>query len=222
VNPLPLSCPPRLQPLWRAATVDAVVGELRHDLNNKLSSIRNCAFYLRRRAEKSNGLLDEPRVKEFFALIETELDACHQLLAPAPISDAGASGPSDGLGTLLSRLVGGLTLPPAIDVVVGELPPSAELHGKVTLALEVAIFALLEGAIARLPAGGTVRIGARRDLAGVWVDVEHSAEASAGPQTQQLRIAERLASLWGGKLAASEGDGRSRASLWVSAPRQEV
>lgn len=55
---------------------------LRHDLRNKLASVRNASFYLRRRVEKdATNLAEDPRVPTFFRLTGTELDAAEAILA---------------------------------------------------------------------------------------------------------------------------------------------
>jgi signal transduction histidine kinase len=61
------------------AIVAEVLSLLRHDLRNKLATVRNAAFYLERRAEKT-PLWGEPRVPSFFKMIESELEAVESML----------------------------------------------------------------------------------------------------------------------------------------------
>jgi signal transduction histidine kinase len=61
------------------AVVTEVLSWLRHELNNKLASVRNAAFYLERRAETA-PIWSEPRVPKFFQLIDSELEAAETLL----------------------------------------------------------------------------------------------------------------------------------------------
>jgi signal transduction histidine kinase len=61
------------------AIVAEVLSHLRHELRNKLASVRNAAFYLERRAEKT-ALWGEARVPSFFKLIENELEAAESLM----------------------------------------------------------------------------------------------------------------------------------------------
>jgi signal transduction histidine kinase len=61
------------------AVVAEVLALLRHELRNKLATVRNAAFYLERRAEKS-AFWGEARVPSFFKLIESELEAAEALM----------------------------------------------------------------------------------------------------------------------------------------------
>jgi signal transduction histidine kinase len=62
--------------VWEATAV------LRHDLRNKLASVRNASFYLRRRVEQQAAELvaRDPRVTTFFELSTSELDAAETIL----------------------------------------------------------------------------------------------------------------------------------------------
>jgi signal transduction histidine kinase len=66
------------RPEQRAVAAE-VLALLRHDLRNKLATVRNAAFYLERRAEKT-ALWTETRVPSFFKLIETELEAAESMM----------------------------------------------------------------------------------------------------------------------------------------------
>src|SRR6185295_18812353 len=56
------------------------VSGARHDLRNKLATIRNACFYLRRRAGETALATDE-RVAQFFDVIDQEIAAAEELLA---------------------------------------------------------------------------------------------------------------------------------------------
>ena len=55
--------------------------DLRHDLRNRLTAIRNAAFYIQRKAEHVGLPDDEPRVKRFFELIIEQLDEADDAIA---------------------------------------------------------------------------------------------------------------------------------------------
>ncbi len=63
--------------VWEATAV------LRHDLRNKLASVRNAGFYVRRRVEKEAGdlLQRDERVAKMFDLSNGELGAAEAILA---------------------------------------------------------------------------------------------------------------------------------------------
>ena len=50
--------------------------ELRHNLRNRLSAIRNAVFYLKRKSQGTPIWDDDPRVQSFFTLVEDELQRC--------------------------------------------------------------------------------------------------------------------------------------------------
>jgi signal transduction histidine kinase len=229
-----LSCPPRLQALWRSAAVDETVSSLRHDLRNKLASIRNSNFYIRRRAEKTTTLLkDDPKVGEFFGLVESELDLCTQLLAvkaaPSPLS---AVIVRPLVSELIGELLQSLQLPKSVEVRLAS-PPAAKLPAAaVPLDVELALFVLIENAVeaAVEAGGGKVSLEERTDKGGFWIDVNSACE----PQETQawlrpfytrkpgrmglgLKIAKRLTAGWAGKLELTAANGTLRASLWFPA-----
>ncbi len=56
--------------LERASVAEEVASGLRHDLRNHLASIRNAAFYLRRRTRDTELWRADPRMAQFFGLID--------------------------------------------------------------------------------------------------------------------------------------------------------
>jgi CheY-like chemotaxis protein len=85
----------------RAALAKEVTSVLRHDMRNKLGSIRNAAFFLRRRVRETDLWEKEPRVGEFFTLIEETIVAASAMLEdplglsrpPSPRSEPDAGPP---------------------------------------------------------------------------------------------------------------------------------
>lgn len=75
-----------MRDLERRTIAEAVQGVLRHDARNKVGAIRNAAFYLRKKTEKT-PLWAEPRIADFFALIEAQLQELEVVLG-----DRGGSG----------------------------------------------------------------------------------------------------------------------------------
>lgn len=79
-----------LQARERAAVADVVASTLRHDLRNKLASVRNASFYLMRKMQKTDVWGADARVEAFFQLIDRELAAAEEVLtrrAPVASSD---------------------------------------------------------------------------------------------------------------------------------------
>jgi signal transduction histidine kinase len=74
---------PRRDPLAALESVafsEEYVSTLRHDLRNKLASIRNAAFYLARRAQKTEIWADDPNVPRLFKIIDESAQGADDLL----------------------------------------------------------------------------------------------------------------------------------------------
>jgi signal transduction histidine kinase len=78
-----VSAPPVRDPLAALESVafsEEYVSTLRHDLRNKLASIRNAAFYLARRAQKTELWGDDPNVPRLFKIIDESAQGADDLL----------------------------------------------------------------------------------------------------------------------------------------------
>lgn len=216
----------------KLATVREAQTAVRHELRNKLASVRNAAFFIRRKTEAGTDLLQrDARVASFFQLIETELDTCSTLLGGSATGGGAQAQTPLQLAEVLRRLQGSLALPEGISLEVQVEPVSVVAEGS---ELELALFTLLENAVDALEtSGGTVRIClGPRDEGAVRLDVLSPAPLAAPPQqvltpfftTRSgrlglgLKVARRLASGWGGRLEVAEESGGARASLWLQTP----
>src|SRR5258705_9328023 len=74
--------PTELFLLHQELVVEEALSTIRHDLRNKLGSVRNAAFYIRRKVDKAAPDLGatDLRIPQFFALIPSELDAAEAIL----------------------------------------------------------------------------------------------------------------------------------------------
>src|SRR4051794_38903019 len=110
--------PAELFPLHQHFVVEESLSVIRHDLRNKLGSIRNAAFYVGRKLQKAAPELAaaDPRVPEFLSMIGREITSAEEGMAtrlPAP----------DGAEVLtaaaiLHRIRDLTTLPPNVQFVV--------------------------------------------------------------------------------------------------------
>ncbi|WP_437755568.1 ATP-binding protein [Sorangium sp. So ce1389] len=64
----------------QAATAEEIVATLRHDLRNCFGTIRNAAYYIRRKVAREQLCRDDPRVEQFIQVIDEEVIAASALV----------------------------------------------------------------------------------------------------------------------------------------------
>ncbi|WP_437675686.1 sensor histidine kinase [Sorangium sp. So ce131] len=64
----------------QAATAEEIVATLRHDLRNCFGTIRNAAFFLKRKIAREQAFRDDPRVEQFIHVIDDEAVAASALV----------------------------------------------------------------------------------------------------------------------------------------------
>lgn len=145
-----------LQARERAAVADVVASTLRHDLRNKLASIRNASFYLMRQMKKTEVWTTDPRVETFFQLIEKELAAAEQVLAQRAPPEAGDKKarcrPKDAAQAALDET----PLPEGV-TVERDFSESALVPLPVE-DLALLVRCLLDNALEAMPRGGTLTV----------------------------------------------------------------
>lgn len=129
----------RMMIVWEATSV------LRHDLRNKLASVRNAAFFLQRRVETEAPALvaADARIGTFFGMIRSEADAAVALIAdrvPRPVPE-----PREvDLTNVVAEAIGHLRRPDGVEVsAASERVNGAGDH----LELSLATLCLLENAV---------------------------------------------------------------------------
>jgi signal transduction histidine kinase len=70
----------------QAAVAEEAFSVLRHILRNKLATVRNAAFYLKRRTAGSEPWKGDPRVEEFFEVIDEEIASADALVKDGVVS----------------------------------------------------------------------------------------------------------------------------------------
>jgi len=139
------------------AIAEEVLAQTRHDLRNRLSSIQNAAFYLKRKS-RSTALWEEPHVADFFEIIADELRRA-QVLLGEEATVAGrwerrvAVGP---LAPCLTRALAAAHIPAAV-VVETHFADTAPVELEPT---EAALLArcLIDNAVEAMPEGGVLTV----------------------------------------------------------------
>jgi two-component system, response regulator RegA len=60
-----------------------LVADVRHDLRNHLSTIRNALFYIERKVSSTDIFAADPRLRRFFAIVEGEIASANRLVEHA-------------------------------------------------------------------------------------------------------------------------------------------
>src|SRR5690242_1649053 len=68
------------QELHRLFLVVVATSAMRHEVRNKLGTLRNASFYIRRKVEGSEAWKEDVRVPRFFQIIETEIASIDQIV----------------------------------------------------------------------------------------------------------------------------------------------
>ncbi len=217
----------------RAAIAEEASSVIRHDMRNKLGSIRNAAFYLKRRVEPTELWQTDARMSQFFALIE-EAVADGTKLLDAPL----------GAGLRPARQVTRVSARECVDLAVTctHVPEGvrvavaagkslveadrAELALAVRCLLENAVEASTEGGVVDLSAGedGDCLVVAVRDegagIAPSFADrlFEPFSSSKAGHAGIGLNIARRIARRQGGDLSVMPAPRGVVATLVVPLP----
>ncbi len=163
-----------LQARERAAVADVVASTLRHDLRNKLASIRNASFYLMRQVKKTDLWSADPRVETFFQLIERELTSAEDVLSRRAPPSTGGARPRCSAREGVEHALAQAQVPSTVTVV-------RELSERGGVPLEVEDLALLvrclvDNALEAMPRGGTLTLCTRDTDAGVCLRVEDTGE----------------------------------------------
>ena len=226
---------PRRSPLEGVAIAEEVASALRHDLRNRLGSIRNSAFYVQRSLGKM-GLLDrDQRIEKFLQLICEQVEAADALLQqrsryPHLIQD------EPGLVMVASsvrEVIRRSTFPAGVelDLFVDETLGIRGNFDELTLCVQC----LVDNAVEAVRPGGTVRVEVRESAArvvlsvsddGAGIDPEFREQAleafvstKPGHAGLGLNIAARIAKLHGGKLILSEREPAPGLVVSKSLPR---
>lgn len=221
----------------QAATSEEALSVIRHDMRNKLATVRNAVYSMKRRLAGSEASKKDPRIMQFLDTIDSEMVAAEVTLGEGraggrlfQMSQPPASAlPCIERGAELAR-GGSSGVRVEMDVAPGQISISPDT-------LTMVVRALVENAIEASPRGGVVMIHAEPDGPLFRIDVKDEGSglpASAGDSIFEaffttkpghaglgLCLANRAARHANGKLSVKAADKGVVASLVLPLVAQE-
>ena len=213
----------------RQAIADELTSSMRHDVRNRLSTIRNAAFYIKRRVSQTELWTSDARVQQFFSLIDESVAHAEQLLT-AKFGARPANGadvkPTSGAGAI-ARAVASAGVAPGTTFDVSADDADVYVDGD---ELALGVRCLLESAAAALAQPGVVSVRAVRTASGYavevspWAGSNTSAEGDGSSPSQRweeggdvlgVHLAARVARCYGGSLETSSAPAGGSVSLTV-------
>jgi K+-sensing histidine kinase KdpD len=210
-----------------AALLEESATTWRHDVRNRLASIRNMTFYLQRKLENSEIASSDPRVGAFLRKIEAEIRCIDELIEnrrPRAGRTFAAWNGCARAGEVLELALRTARIPATVDVEADFAEGSLKADA---LELAMAIRCLLENAAetarARISLTGQVSGDAYRVV--VENDGDPSREPGAGalpseeePLRLPLRVARRIAARYGSSLSFDSPVDSARARVCLQIP----
>jgi signal transduction histidine kinase len=152
----------RRDPLFQVeatAIAEEVLSSIRHDMRNKIGSIRTAAFYLKRKLKTTEVFSQDSRLEQFLQLIEDEALRSNEILS-RPVGKVEERTPIKiSAQALIERAIECLRAedPDALEVVVVAAPSEITVYpDEVALSLRC----LLENAAEAIGSAGRVEISA--------------------------------------------------------------
>lgn len=223
----------RLEGVAQLLALDEGNARFRHDLRNRLAAVRNAAYYLERKTQKSGLWEQDARMGTFFALITSELTSADSLI-----------GMHTQLGALSTRV--SASMPEAVELALAfERLPSThpfELRGAETPvpvlmhleAVGLGVAALLRNAVEAQPQGGPITLTVAPRNGGVELLIEDGGPGvdaglqgslflrpvsnKPGRTGHGLRFASRVAALHKGLVERCADTPRTTFRLWLPGP----
>ncbi len=213
-------CPLALEDVLRSFVAEEATSLMRHDVRGKLASVRNGAFYIRRKLEGFPTVLEsDARLPKFLQMIDDELGLLGDMLVSrlGQPEDVGSS--QVDVIAAASALFELLRLPASVAVTLPEAQ-TAMIKANET-ELQLAIFCLVENSVEAMAASSdrTVRVQVANGPNALAIEVIDSGPGiapsdvplllkpffSTKPERMGvgLKIARRIARRWGGELQIS-------------------
>ncbi|WP_437323168.1 sensor histidine kinase [Sorangium sp. So ce381] len=204
----------------QAAVADEILSVLRHDLRNRFAIVRNASFYIKRKVARDAAYSSDPRIEEFFGIIDEEVIAASARLEESVdaarvfnrrsvcMSAAGCvrrAAACARIGTSGARIV--------LSAQDGDVDADP-------IELAVAVRCLIESAVESTPGDGVVTVRGTASGARYCIEVTDTAPAACEADSEAilrpfyttkpghsglgLNIARRVARRYGGTLAVEQ------------------
>lgn len=148
----------RVRTAERLAIAEEVASVLRHDLRNRIATVRSAAFYVKRRVRDTEVWRADANIDTFFGIINEELDAANTMISErVTFRDRFAKGVAPtSVWDCVALAIQIAAPPPSIAV-------SLKLEGAPTLPVDAAeivllVRSLVENAVEASGDSGTVRV----------------------------------------------------------------
>lgn len=220
--------PSELFPLYQQFVVEEALSVMRHDLRNKLGSIRNAAFYVGRKLEKAapDVATKDPRVPQLLALIGSEVQSAESTVQSRLLEAQG--GEVLSADAILRRIHALVALPKALRVVV-EVTGEPRVRVSIDEAA-IALFCLIANGVDAMDGrDGTLCLRVRERDGRAALEVEDDGPGFAAGASERafepffttrpnrmgagLKIARRIATRWKGTVELASLERGTRAAL---------
>jgi signal transduction histidine kinase len=151
-----------------AAIIEEATSNVRHSLRNKLGSIRNAAFYVKRQLSQTDAWSADPRLELMASIVESDVAAANDLLGLADGRLHARCPMSIDVKSCVLEAVRHARVGPGIGIDV-ELPSATVFADPAELA--VAFRCLIENAAEAMGNGGLVKVRAVIDADWYRLDV---------------------------------------------------
>jgi len=174
--------------LERAAVADEVAAAMRHNLRNKLGSIRNASFFLARKAREA-PMWNDPKVQRFFTIVDESIDEADEIVSRTfvgvrarrqiqvvPLRDCVER------ATSYARVFPGVTFDLDVGAIAVEVDPDE---------LALAIRCLLENAAEAMDQHGAVRVSVTAEEASCAISVSDTGPGVPESERENIFLSHR-------------------------------
>jgi signal transduction histidine kinase len=140
--------------LHQILLVTVATSGMRHDLRNKLGSLRNATFFLKRKLEGQSIWRDDVRVPRFIQIMESELSAADEIMTAGMTETLGEPRAEPVDAAAVVRAAVEMRAPPAGVALVSEVAAGQHEVWAIGDELSIAVRCLIDNAVEAILAAG--------------------------------------------------------------------